>query len=610
MIETTVDGRYQIIARVAAGGMGEVFRAHDPVLNREVALKMLHASLAGDEDFIDRFRREARAAAGLSHPNIVAVHDWGQAGETYFMVMEFIRGPNLRALLSRGGPLQPAQAADVAAQILSALEHAHAQGIVHRDVKPENVLVTTGGVVKVADFGLARALAESRVTHAPGTVTGTVQYLAPEQIQGEPADRRTDLYATGILLYELLVGKVPFTGETSVAIAYKHLREPVPPPSQANPMVPESFDRIVRAATEKDRERRYPDAAAMRRDLVAALADSPPATPIADVVASLPAKQDTALDTGTSTVTIPRTLSPKAKRRRALRRGMRWMAMLAVLAIAGWAVWQYVIPHRTEVPELIGLELPAAHDRAEEAGLSIVEGGSEFSSTIGAGLIARQTPPVGAGIEKGSAITVFISRGKNLKPVPDVIGDPYPRAREILLEIGFVPDTRRVYSDQFEVNEVVDTDPAPGRDAEVGKEIVVSISKGPEPVAVPAVVGEDVDDAIALLETLGLSVKQTEEFSQEVPRGQVISQAPNEGARLEPGSVVELVVSKGPETFPMPDVIGLTQSAAVARLQALGLRVRIVNISNPQPDRVVGQDPKPDEIVEAGQEVTIYVTSG
>ncbi|HYH27823.1 MAG TPA: protein kinase, partial [Actinomycetota bacterium] len=218
MIETTVDGRYQIVSRIAAGGMGEVYRAHDPVLGRDVAIKILHPTLAGDAAFIDRFRREARSAGSLGHPNIVAVHDWGETGDTYFMVMEFVRGPNLRGVLSHHGPFLPAQAVDGVSQMLSALDQAHRQGIVHRDVKPENVLVTHEGVVKMADFGLARALAESRVTTAPGTVTGTVQYLAPEQIEGQPADQRTDLYATGIVLYELLVGRVPFTGETSVAI--------------------------------------------------------------------------------------------------------------------------------------------------------------------------------------------------------------------------------------------------------------------------------------------------------------------------------------------------------------------------------------------------------
>ena len=226
-----------------------MFRARDSVLAREVAVKVLHHTFAGDRAFVDRFRREARAAANLSHPNIVQVHDWSERDGTSFMIMEYVRGPNLRELLSAHGRLAPSQAVEVLLQMLAALDHAHKRGIVHRDVKPENALLTPDGVVKVADFGLAQALAEARVTQSPGTVTGTVQYLAPEQIRGESADPRTDLYAIGILAYELLTGRTPFQAETALAIAYKHLSEPVPPPSRDAPDVPPQLDRIVLRAT-------------------------------------------------------------------------------------------------------------------------------------------------------------------------------------------------------------------------------------------------------------------------------------------------------------------------------------------------------------------------
>src|SRR5947208_12641594 len=265
---TTVDGRYQIIARIAAGGMGEVFRAHDSVLAREVAIKVLHQGLASEPAFIDRFRREARAAANLSHPNIVQVHDWGERDGTSFMVMEYVRGPNLRDLLGAQGRLQPAQAVEIVLQILAALDHRHRRGIVHRDVKPANAPLTPDGAVNVADFGLAHALAEARITQAPGTVPGPVQYLAPDQLRGDPADPRTDLYALGIVAYELLTGEVPFTGETSLAIAYKHLSEPSRAPSADAPAVPPQLDRIVLRATAKDPADRPPPAAEMRHELV------------------------------------------------------------------------------------------------------------------------------------------------------------------------------------------------------------------------------------------------------------------------------------------------------------------------------------------------------
>ncbi|MDP9300577.1 MAG: protein kinase, partial [Actinomycetota bacterium] len=253
-----------MIERIASGGMGEVYRAHDAVLAREVAIKVLHRNLAGDPGFIDRFRREARSAAYLNHPNIVAVYDWGASDGVYFMVMEYVRGRNVRELLTASGRLEPAQATVVLLQVLSALEHAHRQGIVHRDVKPENVLVTTDGAVKVADFGLARAYSDMRSTQS-GMVTGTVQYLAPEQIQGHPAEPRTDLYSLGVVAYELLTGRTPFVAETSLAIAYQHLSERVPAPSLVAPAVPESLDRIVLRATEKSAGDRPQSAPELRR---------------------------------------------------------------------------------------------------------------------------------------------------------------------------------------------------------------------------------------------------------------------------------------------------------------------------------------------------------
>ena len=241
-----------MVDRIAAGGMGEVYRATDAVLERQVALKVLHRSLAGDRGFVERFRREARAAANLNHPNIVAVYDWGAVDGIYYMVMEHIAGVSARELLSAEGVLAPAQSADVLLQTLAALDHAHRQGIVHRDIKPENLMVTPEGMVKVADFGLARAYADAQITEA-GTVTGTVQYLSPEQLQGEPADPRTDLYALGIVAYELLTGRLPFTGETPMAIAYKHIHDRVPAPSTRNPAIPKSLDGWVASMTERQR---------------------------------------------------------------------------------------------------------------------------------------------------------------------------------------------------------------------------------------------------------------------------------------------------------------------------------------------------------------------
>jgi beta-lactam-binding protein with PASTA domain len=607
MIETTIDGRYQIVARIAAGGMGEVYRAHDPVLDREVALKILHPSLADDRGFIDRFRREARSAAMLGHPNIVAVHDWGETRDTYFMIMEFVRGPNLRALLMREGALEPGQAVEVTDAILAALGHAHAQGIVHRDIKPENVMIrASDGVPKVADFGLARAFADARVSQAPGTVTGTVQYLAPEQIEGEQADPRTDLYATGIVLYELLTGQVPFIGETSVGIAYKHLRERVPPPSTANPVVPVALDRVVLNATARERDRRTADARTMRLDLGRAAGQLPPAHPLAELAARVTPADEVPADR-LSTVTIPRTLSPKARRRQRLSRVSRWVSLVAVLAVLGWAAWTFVIPHRTSVPDLLGDTLRTAQREAETAGLEVEVVREAFDSEVQANRIISQNLRPGADAEEGSAIRVVVSRGPQLEPVPQVTGLGEAAATRELEAAGFDVEVDRQYHDTVLQGRVIEQRPDPGIDLEVGKRVTVVVSRGKQPVQVPGVTGLSQGEATAILGQSGLDVQVTEEFSGEVPKGNVISQAPPADQTVPADSAVTIVVSKGPRTFPMPDVVEQTEAAARAQLEGVGLQVRVVDLPYSGGNVVVDSNPNPGETVQSGQLVTIYI---
>jgi eukaryotic-like serine/threonine-protein kinase len=362
----TLDGRYHMVERIAAGGMGEVFRAHDAVLAREVAIKVLHRSLAGDPAFVDRFRREARAAAGLAHPNIVAVYDWGGVEGVYYMVMEYVRGPSVRHLLNEQGRMEPAQAAEILRQSLLALGHAHHEGFVHRDMKPENLLVTQDGVVKVADFGLARAYADGRVTQA-GAVTGTVQYLAPEQIRGEPADPRSDLYSLGIVAYELITGKLPFTGETAMAVAYKHLSDRVPAPSSILPDVPGELDGFVAAATDRDRELRPESADVMRMDLDAIAHQLPAAPRLSSLVQHLPSVtveggETTEVGVRLETASIPR-MERHRRRRRILKRIVGAILLVGLLSGVAWGTWTYAIPHTAVIPELTGETVDAARDR-------------------------------------------------------------------------------------------------------------------------------------------------------------------------------------------------------------------------------------------------------
>ena len=359
--------------RVAAGGMGEVFRAHDAVLAREVAIKVLHRSLAGDQGFVDRFRHEARAAASLSHPNIVAVYDWGAVDGIYYMVMEFVRGRAARELLNANVRLEPAQAAEIVRQTLLALEAAHAQGIVHRDIKPENILVTDGGTVKVADFGLARAYADGKATQAGG-VQGTVQYLSPEQIRGEPADPRSDLYSLGIVTYELLTGRLPFTGETAMSIAYKHLSGRVPKPSSAVANVPKELDGFVLSATDRDRELRPENATEMRRDLESIASGLPPARSLAALAGDLPEVSGDGAVTervplvASTTQTIPR--AERTKRRR-FRRFTGILLLVVALAATAWGAWTYLIPHHADVPQLIGTPVDDAKASLIDLGFKV-----------------------------------------------------------------------------------------------------------------------------------------------------------------------------------------------------------------------------------------------
>jgi eukaryotic-like serine/threonine-protein kinase len=610
---TTVDGRYQIIARIAAGGMGEVFRAEDAVLAREVAIKILHPGLASERAFIDRFRREAQAAANLSHPNIVQVHDWGERDGTSFMVMEYVRGPNLRELLTALGRLMPAQAAEVVLQILAGLDHAHRRGIVHRDIKPENALLTPEGVVKVADFGLAHALAEARITQAPGTVTGTVQYLAPEQIRGEQADPRTDLYALGIVTYELLTGRVPFSAETSLAVAYKHLSEPVPPPSDWAPDVPEKLDRIVVQATAKDPDERPRSASEMRADLVAVVGSLPTGPKLADLVAATPGRDDDSRVVDLSratTVTIPQVVSPRRGHHRARRRRWPWIVLsfllTLVLAVGGWAVWTYAIPHSATVPHVIGLHAPDARSRLEAAGFTVTTGPPTPSIKIAEGNVARQQPPPGTKLKKGSVVTLQLSTGPPMRTVPSVKGLPADTAKSQLTQRGFVVDLVKQWSQTVPAGQIVKQDPGGATHARYGSKVKLVVSKGPEPVLVPQVIGRSVDEASAILEAAGFSVTQVNRFSDTVSRGLVMRQHPSTGSAPR-GSGITIVVSRGPKAFPMPNVAGDSRGAAEQELKSLGLDVHVVVIPSSSGKTVVGQNPNPGTTVRPGDSVTIFL---
>ncbi len=604
----TLDGRYHVLERIASGGMGEVFRAHDAVLAREVAIKVLHRSLAGDQAFVDRFRREARAAAGISHPHIVAVYDWGAVDGIYYMVMEFVRGRGVRELLNRYGRLEPGQTSDIVRQTLLALGHAHAQGIVHRDIKPENILVTSDGTVKVADFGLARAYADGRATQA-GAVTGTVQYLAPEQIRGEPADPRSDLYSLGIVTYELLTGKLPFTGETAMSIAYKHLSDRVPRPSATVEGISGELDGFVTSATDRDREMRPESAIEMRRDLEAIQSNQAPARSLAAIVGDMPEVRDVDEDgtmteavAVTDTQTIPRV--GKTRRRR-WRRVALAIFLVAALAAAAWGAWTYAVPHTADVPAVVGTPVDQARAALTDLGLVVKVAEGEFSSKIPAGSVLRVRPSEGSTLEDGATVTLVPSLGTEPVDVPNLVGKPFGRAKEMLNKVGLVLGVKKLeYDYEIAKGSIVSQDPDTAQ-APKGSAVDVVISRGPPPVSLPDVVGKQEAEATGRLQARDFVVVVSRAFSNDVTEGRVVSQTPA-SSQAPFGSTVTIVVSKGPERFALPSFIGLTKSQAQARASDLGITAVFQDLPGGT-GVVITQSPSPGTTVTYGSTIQLFL---
>ncbi len=610
VVLVTLDGRYHITERIAAGGMGEVYRAHDAVLAREVAIKVLHRSLAGDQGFVDRFRREARAAATLNHPNLVTVFDWGAVDGVYYMVMEYVHGRSVREILNARGALAPAQAAAVLDQTLAALDHAHTRGIVHRDLKPENILITTDGVVKVTDLGLARAFADAKNTRA-GAVTGTVQYLAPEQIRGEPADPRSDLYSLGIVGFELLTDTLPFTGETPMAIAYKHLSDRVPSPSSVTPTVPAAFDGFIESATDPDREMRPESAAAMRLDLATFSATLERARTLASLVNDVPrvvrdpvsGEATAAIPPAAITQSIPQVGRHRRRRGRSL---LIVLIALLTVAVAAWGGWSYVIPHSHAIPSVVGLPIDEASQQLHDLGFTVQLGDGRFDAQP-KGTVIGVDPPEGTSLREGETVTLTPSLGPPPVPVPNVTKDTQDAATSALRDVGFtVGSIKQVYSDVVLEGHVVRQEPADGK-APQGSAVDLWISKGHAPAAVPAVVGKTQKVAEKVLRAAGFTPVVQVAFSNDIDRGDVISVDPPEAEMTSYGSPVTIVVSQGPETFPVPTLTGLTPAAAEAKAKEYGLDVSFFDVPGTAHTVVISQIPTAGTIVRAGDTITLYV---
>lgn len=585
----TIAGRYELITRVSSGGMGEVYRARDNVLGRMVAVKVLPSHLASNPGFVERFRAEAQSAARLSHPNVVQVHDWGEWDLTYYMVMEYVRGKNLRQILSGTDRLEVGQACAVIEQVLSGLEAAHREGLVHRDIKPENILISYDGTVKVTDFGIARAVEASSTTTG---LFGTVAYVAPEQVRNEPIDSRTDIYSTGCLFYEVLTGAVPFAGDAA-RVLHQHLSEPVPAPSREIEEVPSELDRIVVKATNKDPSDRYSSAASMRGELSQAMGSVGPSAPLSELTSEL--TSEVAPESQPTIAGVPR------KKRKIWPIIVIALVLMATIAIA-WTI------RPVTVPEVVNIDSDLAVELLNEAGFDpVIE--EEVHPNSKPGTVMRSDPRPGERARRGSEVLIVVSRGPAVATLPDLTGLNIEAAEQELEAAGLLlGDVEEEHAPQAP-GTVLRQSPSPGR-VNAGTPVNLVVSLGPEIVEIPQVIGKTWAEAQAILSERGLSVIQVEEFN-DAATGQVINQSPVQGEKVEKGSQVTVTVSKGPEPFQMPDVRGKACTDAKAELESKGL---VVIVRSPDgkgtcaANKVSEQDPFPGAMVRKGQEANLYVS--
>ena len=589
-----LDGRYRLDSTIARGGMATVYDATDTRLDRPVAVKVMRPGLADDPEFVERFAREARAAARLSSPEVVAVHDQGtDAGTgTAYLVMERVSGGTLRDVLREEGALPPSRALDLLEPVLVALAAAHAAGLVHRDVKPENVLLSADGRVKVADFGLARAIETSSVTATTGVLIGTVAYLAPEQVEHGRTDTRTDVYAAGVLLFELLTGAPPYSSDSPMTVAYRHVHDDVPPPSRIVEGIPAGLDDLVVRTTRRDPAARPVDAGAFLAELRAVRADLGDAAP-GPVVRKA----------GAPTLVVPRSeLVPQRPRpRRRLLLGV--LAALAVVAVVAGGWWA-LVGRYTDAPAVVGLTEDQARGQLTAAGFEVEERPAVHSEQVPEEHVVDQDPLPDGRVVEGGTITLTTSLGPDRREVPDVAGQTREEAAAALEAVGLVAGPPGEAFSELPVGAVVRTDPEQGAALPPGTEVSLVLSKGVEMLGVPDVRGATREDAERALTRAGLTPKATEVFSEDVRRGLVAGQAPS-GGRAPRGSDVALEVSKGPELVTVPDVAGLDREAGERALEAAGLTVRVTAI--PGPGRVRSTDPGAGAQVRKGSRVTMYV---
>ncbi|QBJ94888.1 Stk1 family PASTA domain-containing Ser/Thr kinase [Rhodococcus sp. ABRD24] len=653
LIGVVLDRRYRIDASIARGGMSTVYRGMDLRLDRPVAIKVMDPQFAADPQFLARFEFEARAVARLNHPGLVGVHDQGSDGEHAFLVMELVEGGTLRELLRERGPMPPHAAAAVARPVLEALAVAHRAGLVHRDIKPENILISHSGEVKIADFGLVRAIAASSTT-SRSVILGTAAYLSPEQVTTGSADARSDVYAAGVLLFEMLTGQTPFTGDTSLSIAYQRIDNDVPEPSSHIEGVPPEFDDLVVRATERDPQDRFADAGAMAAQLRAV------ATQLQLPAYRVPAPRRTAQQAGVPTAATTRTpLEPGAtsdadptvvtpapradphvgarnagphhtkvvttstprlpdeseigdehpfdgaavRRKRSRRAIIVWVLVVLMIASAvGLGGWWLGSGRFAAVPAVAGLDRAAAASAVEAAGFT-AETRGEYSNTAGAETLVGTDPSAGSKVPRGSSVVLLVSLGRPTVPEVTGGGDSETVARG-LRDRTFEPvDGGEAFSTRVPVGAVAALDPAPGTALDVGSQVRMIRSKGAPPVTIPNVAGLSADAARTSLEAVGITVRDViQVFDAKVNGGDAVGTDPAVGTSVTAGTSVVLRVSNAVE---VPSLLGRTVGSAKSELDRLGLRYEVRQVAGSDRSLVISQNPGSDDRVAPGSTVTL-----
>jgi eukaryotic-like serine/threonine-protein kinase len=631
--DTLVDGRYKVVSRLGAGGMADVFLAEDQQLGRKVALKLLYRRFAEDPDFVERFRREAHAAAGLQHPNVVGVYDRGEYDGTYYIAMEYLPGRTLKQLIREEAPLDPIRAIDITIQILKAARFAHRRGIIHRDLKPHNVIVDSADDAKVTDFGIARAGA-SDMTET-GSIMGTAQYLSPEQAQGHSVNASSDLYSVGVVLYEMLTGRVPFDAEAAVTIALKHVSEAPVPPSTINPSVPPELEQTVLWTLNKNPADRPVDAdqlitvlehcrasieaggagqntASMAAVVAGAAAGLPTQGALAEAAAAYEASAaaGTAQNGGEQSAQDDAGADEEQPERRPGWVPWAW-ALLVALLVAGAAVAAYFIsrPKQYPVPRVTGLQLNVARTLIQNAHFQV--GVINVPSKKPSGTVIGENPGAGSKADKGSTVTLTVSKGQGNVSVPSVQGLSQAAATRLITKAGLkVAHVITQSSSRFNAGEAAGTNPGAAKSVPPGTGVTLIVSSGQPRNNVPDVRGESQSAATSQLTAAGFNVDPSTQTSGSVTAGDVISQDPGAGQPATVGSTVKIVVATAPATVNVPSVTGDPTGSAFSALQSAGFHVvrQTQDVSQPgQNNKVISQDPPAGSSQTKGSTVTIVV---